>query len=98
MRCGSLTLLVLLSLIPAGSLCGQSPAESVLREAPAVSIAEPTEPCVRRGGFYSNFGILVAPPILFDATDHGIQSALMLPIPSPWITVGFRRASDVSWQ
>lgn len=98
MRCGFLIPFVFISFIPAGHLWAQSPAESVLREAPTVSIAEPTEQIVHRSGFYGSLGILVAPPILFDATDHGPKSAVMLPIPSPWITLGFRRTNDVSWQ
>jgi hypothetical protein len=98
MRRCTLVLLVFISLTSVPSLRGQSPAESVLRQPPTVSIAEPSDQLVHQTGFYSNLGILVAPPILFDATSQSHQSSVLLPIPSPWITLGFRRVNDVSWQ
>src|SRR5262245_46190337 len=70
-----------------------SPAQALLQQ-PAVEV--PQDVTTRHPGLYAASGVLIAPPILFDATD-GMFGATP-PIPAPWATVGFRRASDVSWQ
>lgn len=96
-------LLISSALAFAGAANGQSPdsaGESVLRELPAVSGATADERFVHRSGWYGDLGVLVAPPILYDAKSHGQSwnAGTLPPVPSPFGTVGFRRASDVSWQ
>src|SRR5262245_64817297 len=70
-----------------------SPAQTLLQQ-PAVEI--PQEATTRCPGLYAAGGVLIAPPMLLDATDGTF--GVLAPIPAPWATVGFRRANDVSWQ
>ncbi len=103
MRCVSLILFVRVSFFFVGMLHGQQPesaAESVLRQPPVVSIAESGEQLIHRSGFYGSAGVLIAPPIVFEAGAKGQSwdTAALPPIPAPWVTLGFRRDNDVSWQ
>ena len=63
-------------------------------------MAEPEEQWVHRSGWYGDAGVLVAPPILFAAGGRGESwnSGVLPPVPSPFATIGFRRANDVAWQ
>ncbi len=60
---------------------------------PAESAGDPT----RHPGWYAAGGVLVAAPIFFDSLGNG-DSSVLLPLPSPWAALGYRRANDVSWQ
>jgi hypothetical protein len=72
-----------------------SPAQTLLQP-PAIEVpAEGT--MIRRPGFYAAGGVLVAPPMFFDALNDK-AFATFPPIPAPWATVGIRRENDVSWQ
>jgi len=73
-----------------------SPAQTLLQQ-PSVEMRADEGPTIRRPGWYAAGGVLVAPPLLFDAVDKPGIAALP-PIPSPWTTLGFRTANDVSWQ
>lgn len=83
-----------------GALQAQSPAESVLQSPPVISVAEAQEQAVHRSGWYGDAGVLIAPPILFSTSRYSSDwhAGALPPVPAPFATVGFRRASDVSWQ
>jgi hypothetical protein len=78
-----------------------SSAQTVFQSAVAIPAAnEPAERFIHSPGWYGSGGILVAPPILFMAGAHGSSSttSVFSPLPSPWATIGYRRANDVAWQ
>jgi hypothetical protein len=87
--------------LPVGAAVAQvpetpSPAQTLLQQ-PSVEMPADEGLTIRHPGWYAAGGVLVAPPMLFDATDSKPFSTLA-PIPAPWATLGFRRANDVSWQ
>lgn len=89
-----------LSLACAGAQEPQSSSEQLLLQPATVPLLETSERVIRRQGFYGSAGILVAPPILYEWGDGNSNSgvAVLPPLPAPWVTIGYRRANDVSWQ
>jgi hypothetical protein len=71
-----------------------SPAESVLRRPSG------DEQLIHGSGWYGSAAVLIAPPILFDSNGKGKSwsTSVLPPVPAPWVTLGFRRDNDVSWE
>jgi hypothetical protein len=77
-----------------------SPAQIVLQQPPAVELPaeESAGNSTKRSGWYAAGGVLVAAPMFFDGSGGGGGATVLTPLPSPWAALGYRGASDVSWQ